>query len=178
MFKMFGSPNFQTADMRNVIRTFQLEDWSCRTTPPITIKWHVPLKNIGWKTSFLLKWSPVLGDMWFFCRLKPAPNKLKDTYEYLPTCDSPLCFLSQLDMFLRAFHTKPPLTLQPTRSPSTNEKQAKPYPIDGSNLVPLTPKKTTKTAWHVVFVGGRWEDFYGFSHLDYCWMWKVGGDFV
>lgn len=60
--------------------------------------------------------------------------------------------------FIELFTPRPPLTLQPTRSQSTNEMQAKPYPIDGSNLVPLTRKKKQRKLLDMSFLleaGGK-----------------------
>ena len=98
--------------------------------------------------------------MWIFCRLKPAPNKLNDTVpmNIFQLATHHFLFSVSWTCFIELFTPRPPLTLQPTRSPSTNEMQAKPYPIDGSNLVPLTRTKNNEnclTCFFLLEAGGK-----------------------
>lgn len=97
--------------------------------------------------------------MWIFCKVKPAPNKLNDTVpmNIFQLATHHFLFSVSWTCFIELFTPRPPLTLQPTRSPSTNEMQAKPYPIDGSNLVPLTRKKQRKLLdmWFLLEAGGK-----------------------
>lgn len=90
---------------------------SKRTTPPITIKWHVPLKNTGWKTSFPFKVVPFLGDMW----ISRGPNKLKDTCRYLPICNSPL-FSRSVGHVSWNFSHKAPLNIATQHVPQAPTK--------------------------------------------------------